>query len=309
MASARQVGADPDVVARADGSFFNQRLGAPNVWEIDLDPAIVDEALPVFEQLRSHLPNAVAEQGGESPRATRRRIRTGAGSFCIAQPGWAHTDLTWVSVDDEATLAKFRRLFERLGIAGRFQPLIDYTQRVQLYTAFLVTRSRCTSEQLHHDFETEVGTNAFTLLTPLANYPSEDFQLLYEDYAATLKRSDADADSQPRSGVVADDHELQQYRYTEGEALVFSSHFYHSTEPGCTVEEDAAPHVYLCFTFGTDKQELYERTVAPTISGYQSRILVDAEGTVQLTELGRHLEAGAFGTPESERWRSGKEGE
>ena len=59
-------------------------------------------------------------------------------------------------------------------------------------------------------------------------------------------------------------------RYRKGEAIIFSSHFRHSTEPGCSVEEDNAPQVYLCFTFGTDKQELYERVVAPTISGCEA---------------------------------------
>ena len=107
---------------------------------------------------------------------------------------------------------------------------------------------------------------------------------MYEDYDATASRGAVD----PTSGA-CDAADLRQYTYRRGEAIVFTSQFYHSTEPGCSLEEAGEPHVYLCFTFGTDRPELYDRAIAPTISGYQSRLLVDAGGSMRLTELGQYL--------------------
>ena len=49
------------------------------------------------------------------------------------------------------------------------------------------------------------------------------------------------------------------------------------------------PQVYLCCTFGSDKARVWP-DIAPTISGYQSRILVAADGSVRLTEIGEYLE-------------------
>ena len=106
------------------------------------------------------------------------------------------------------------------------------------------------------------------MLAPLESYDTSDFQLLYKDCA----------------GVV------HQYRYEEGEAILFGSHFMHSTEPGTARRGAAAPHAFLCFTFGSDDLGFYEEHVAPTISGYQSRILVAADGSVRLTEIGEYLE-------------------
>ena len=82
-------------------------------------------------------------------------------------------------------------------------------------------------------------------------------------------------------------------RYRKGEALIFGSHFMHSTEPGASAGGADAPQVYLCFTFGSDKREIWPH-IAPTISGYQSRMLCDHSGQLQLTELGKFIEQGGI---------------
>ena len=63
------------------------------------------------------------------------------------------------------------------------------------------------------------------------------------------------------------------------------------------------PHVFLCFTFGSDKEELWP-VIAPTINGYQSRFLHRYDGVSELTEIGRYLAAEGGGA-KSKRSRRG----
>ena len=62
----------------------------------------------------------------------------------------------------------------------------------------------------HVDYMDEVGTTAFTLMTPLHDYRNrESFQLLYVDDAGRSAR----------------------YEYRRGRAVCFGARFMHSTEP------------------------------------------------------------------------------
>ena len=47
----------------------------------------------------------------------------------------------------------------------------------------------------------------------------------------------------------------------------------------------------------SDDLRFYEDHVAPTISGYQSRIVVAADGEVRLTEIGEYLESASELSP------------
>lgn len=278
----------------------NAVLDAPNVWQLQMPPAALGAARRIFDEaIRPHCtPSALDEletqllpcRGWQSNEHGRFFIMK-AGSSTDASLVWA-SDLAWVSVDDARSFAAFSDIFDATGARELVAPLVDTAERVRLYSSFFVVRSRCALPNLHTDWDDAVGQDAFTLLTPLGDYSSPDFQLLYEDYAATLARG---VESGAASGDANADA-LRQYRYREGEALVFTSRFFHSTQPGRSVEPHGAPHVYLCFTFGTDKPDKYESTVAPTISGYQSRMLVDAAGAVQLTALGEHLRADGEGS-------------
>ena len=152
-------------------------------------------------------------------------------------------------------------------MADALAPLID-SKRVRLYSCFYVVRSRCSDPNYHTDWPDAVGNNAFTLLTPIEDYTTENFQLLYEDRAGSRL----------------------QYRYRTGEAICFSSHFVHSTEPGRSApDSNGRPHVFLCFTFGSDKEEHWP-IIAPTINGYQSRFLHRYDGESELTEIGKYLQ-------------------
>ena len=149
--------------------------------------------------------------------------------------------------------------------------MIDYTERFRLYSAFFVVRTACDGVHFHTDWADDVGTNAFTLMTPLADYPiapnesGGQFQLLYRDYEHSFDSMGED---------IAQGAGVHRYIYRKGEAIVFGSHFSHSTEPGRPAAD--APQVYLCFTFGSDKAEHWPSVFASC--GYQARVLAGPDG-------------------------------
>ena len=117
-----------------------------------------------------------------------------------------------------------------------------------------------------------------TLITPLRDYAeTESFQLTY--YAQDEDGIIFDGDKPPK---------LRRYVYQKGKAVVFGSRFEHSTEPGTSREADGGPHAYLCFTFGTDMQERWP-AIAETL-GTQSRIVVEPDGALRLSAVGRAIE-------------------
>jgi hypothetical protein len=275
-----------------------------------------------------HLEAGLIEALDEQPLPCRSLRHETHGNFFVMKGGSStdptkakSSDLAWISVDDLETWRIYRDIFGQTGVAEAVAGLVSPLHRqVQLYSSFYVVRSHCTDTNWHADWPVGTGTrlglglglanptltnpnpdptpnpnpnrnpspnansnpnpnlnpkpksypnlSAWTLLAPLESYDTSDFQLLYKDCA----------------GVV------HQYRYEEGEAILFGSHFMHSTEPGTARRGAAAPHAFLCFTFGSDDLGFYEEHVAPTISGYQSRILVAADGSVRLTEIGEYLE-------------------
>ena len=81
----------------------------------------------------------------------------------------------------------------------------------------------------------------------------------------------------------------RRYDYTLGKAIVFGSGFRHSTEPG-RAAAGTSPHVYLCFTFGSDMPEHWP-LIAQTVDGDQSRVIAPpgGDGAVALSRLGRRL--------------------
>ena len=132
-------------------------------------------------------------------------------------------------------------------------------------------RTRCDAPNFHVDYAREVGTNALTLMTPLEDFPpTEGFQLLYQQAPTTsLPPPTAPHPNASGEGGTALPPPPRQYAYRKGEAIVFGASFVHSTEPGAAADP-AAPHVYLCFTFGTDKPEHW-----PAIAGERAAARAD----------------------------------
>ena len=138
---------DPDVTSVADGLHFNSRLAAPNVWEVDVDEAAVDEAARIFTE---GSPFASATAAGE-PYET---IESGVGPFFLQRISW-RSDACWISVDAWRAYAAFLRIFERMRLSERFSTLVS-PQEIRLYSAFYVVRSHCEAHNFHVDYKPEV---------------------------------------------------------------------------------------------------------------------------------------------------------
>jgi hypothetical protein len=146
-----------------------------------------------------------------------------------------HSDIEWISPDDEEGFAFFESAFQRLGIPQQAAPYLDLDREVRLYFGFLVTRSRCTEPYFHCDWRGE-NNEAFTFMSPVtAN--TTGFGLLYKKLTG----------------------ETAEYEYRSGEAIMFGDNFEHSTKPGISEK----PAVLLSFEFGTDRMEhwpgIYDR--------------------------------------------------
>ena len=164
----------PTVVRLRDGLFYNERLGAHNVWEVELAPEHVDEAARIFFEGR---PFDELRHDGEPYAA----IETEGGDAFFAHriANW-QSDAAWVSADDEATLRKFESLFQRMGLPQAFAGVVPHRRTLQLYSAFYVTRTHCDAPNWHADYAARAGTSALTLIAPLADYAETDsFQLTY----------------------------------------------------------------------------------------------------------------------------------
>ena len=301
-------------------SHHNAELGAPNVWRFAVPCEVIDDAAALFRRcgLREAFESLKASSdrhqrlqcsGDRGERFFLLRCRPpaadsladGGGGAGGAGGGGFYSDITWISVDDSPTHAVFDRLFRRLGVAEQCQRFVDCSSpggRLTVYSAFFVVRTRCEAANFHVDYAREVGCNALTLMTPLDDFDGADaFQLLYRrGSAAGVTRGAAvgaasqreepaagagcrGADGGDVGGTPASD--TAQYAYRKGEAIVFGASFVHSTEPG-TAGDPQKPHVYLCFTFGTDKPEHWP-AIAQTIDGYQSRVLTRPDGSMVLS--------------------------
>ena len=167
--------------------------------------------------------------------------------FSIVRPRW-RSDIRWIGPRTEIAYRKFENAFRRLGIPALVEPRLDLDREVRLYAGFLVTRRQCRAPDFHVDWRNTAG-QAFTLMTPVS-YNSAGFGLLYRD----------------------DSGGVREYEYKPGEAIFFSDDFLHSTKPGNSPEDV----VLLCFTFGTDRMEYWERIRAT--SGSQSAIMCRPDG-------------------------------
>ena len=255
---------------------LNSQLNAPNVWELNVPLSAIDEAAALFKEGCLEARCAEFLAGND----WHMRLRTASGNFFAmrtnkpgSKGGW-RSDLVWISVDDQATYTVFDGIFMKLGLEHHLASFCD-CKRLRLYSAFFVVRTTCHGAHFHTDWADQVGCNAFTLMTPLEDYPiapdaSGQFQLLYHDYEHSF---DITAEG------AAEDAGVRRYVYHKGKAIVFGAHFSHSTEPGRSASIDA-PQVYLCFTFGSDKTEHWPGIFESC--GYQARVLARHDG--QLVE-------------------------
>ena len=159
----------------------------------------------------------------------RESPESGIGLYSVC-PGW-NGDLCWISSGNEAGFAFFDKYFELLEVETKTKAVLGDCGEMIMYSGFFVTRSETKDAFYHVDYGVEVGTNAFTLMTPVKP-TGETGNLLFHD----------------------DQGEETVYHYSTGTAVCFGGGFYHSTEPF----QSAEPYVFLCFTFGVTDMELWD---------------------------------------------------
>ena len=198
--------------------FFNLELSAPNVREIDVDPAIIGELAGVAGRLRSiERAEGLVDIGG------------GIRLYANFPAGWK-SDIVWISQSDLRSYEYFEDLFRRMRVAETVADNVDYDKSIVLYSGFFVTRTRCSSPDYHRDW-VECENNAFTYLGPVSSNCGE-LGLVYQN-------------ARGQQG---------NYAYRIGKGLVFGDHFLHATAPG----EARATTVLLSFTFGTDRMDKWD---------------------------------------------------
>ena len=199
--------ADPAITRLSNGHYYNQRLGAHNVWEVELDASLVDEAGAIVSE-GSPFAQLVGWGAAYVPITTRR----GDHFFAHRVSQW-NSNICWISCDNARAFDRFNRLFSRMGLAEYFGGVVPHARSLQMYNAFYVTRSWCKEHNFHTDYSARVGTNALTLITPVADYREKDsFQLSYEKRGA-----------EHLVGQRGTPPELARYTYKKGTAIVFGS--------------------------------------------------------------------------------------
>lgn len=202
---------DADVCCVAEGLHFNNRLAAPNVWEIDVNKDVIDIATDIFERGE---PFASASKDGEPYES----IETGVGSFFLQRINW-QSDACWISVDDKESYEAFHSIFTQLKLPERLAPLFPHSDGIQLYSAFYVVRSQCSAHNFHVDYKPEVGVDAMTLITPLQDYEeTETFQLSYIGHEDGMYASEF----QPLNAVSIYLHSFRRSLLADSEKMGYS---------------------------------------------------------------------------------------
>lgn len=195
--------------------FLNTAMLAPNVFEIDIADALIDELAPLALETRQ-----MTDSG------SRCALSNGARLY-VERPAHWDSDICWLSHADEPSFAWFDDIYRRTGLAELVAPFVAHDRDLVLYAGFFVTRSSCRALNMHCDWQTH-NTEALTLMVPLTPNAG-DLGLTYE----TVRK------------------DRPTYRYALGKGLVFGPHFLHSTAVG-DLDERA---VFLCLNFGTDRMD------------------------------------------------------
>jgi hypothetical protein len=164
-------------------------------------------------------------------------------NYHVSIPDW-EGDLRWISPNSIQSYKRFQSVFYRLGVPDHVIQYLDMKHTVRMYSGFLVVRSAISEPNFHVDWE-ETKNQAFTLLTPLPG-SAEGAGLLYHKI----------------------DGSIEEYIYTQGEAIIFGEDFYHSSKP----QVSTRPCALLSFTFGTDKMEYWDQMSNATEQGNLYRL-------------------------------------
>lgn len=209
---------------RSDKHFISKEFLAPNVLEIDVDPALIEPCLKLVPELRRITGNKLPVTLGD-----------GLNLYVQGPATWS-SDIRWVSQNDLASMAWFDALYHAIAPYRHVERYIAYDREIVLYSGSFITRSICRDFDWHQDWD-KGENDAFVFLTPLSD-ACEAMRLVYSNL---------------RGGT-------SEYTYRQGKGLIFGDHFIHSTAPG----EAAEPEVLLCLNFGTDRMDNWDQIALTT---------------------------------------------
>ena len=156
------------------------------------------------------------------------------GPFFFLSAKWK-SDLMWISMNSVEMLRKAKlELFDLLDLSSVVSG-IQIEEEVRCYNCFFLRRSTCHGYNWHKDFSS-TNYQGFTIIVPLLAMQEETRgHLAYREHGKT-----------------------KLYTYTLGRGIVFSDGFVHSPHPF----EGEVPALFLCFTFGSDKEEYWRSILA-----------------------------------------------
>jgi hypothetical protein len=154
--------------------------------------------------------------------------------------------LFWISSDTPESYKIFVDFFKALDITDDLKKLVDYDENIIVYSGFFVVGDRAPVPNWHVD--SELGANAYTLITPLYPLDKSHGNLLYK----------------------CTDGKTLIHNYKLNEAVIFGDTFEHSTQPYPRSEN---PRIMLSLTFGTDKMSHWD-ILKKTIYGQSNHLML-----------------------------------
>jgi hypothetical protein len=127
-------------VVRPLPKVYNERLHAHNCFTPTFSTEVLVEASHIFDE---HVWPALLEvrRGLKERFMSCATLTTDVGQFFAVQPGVWQSDITWVSVDDDAVYRQFADMFRRSGVEQQLAPVVDFTRELQVYSCYYVVRS------------------------------------------------------------------------------------------------------------------------------------------------------------------------
>jgi hypothetical protein len=139
--------------------------------------------------------------------------------------------LLWFSNNNRESYQIYKRFFDNLNIQNEIKKLVDFDENIIMYSGFLVIGNQANTDLWHYDYYP--NSNAYTLITPLFNPEAIHGDLQYE----------------------LSNKQVEIYKYSLKEAIIFGDKFMHSTEP---YEYTDKFRILVSITFGTDKIEYWK---------------------------------------------------
>jgi hypothetical protein len=139
--------------------------------------------------------------------------------------------LLWFCNNNQETYQIYKNFFDNLNIQNEVKKLVDFDEKIIMYSGFLVIGNQANIDLWHYDYYP--NSNAYTLITPLFNPEAIHGGLQYQ----------------------LSNEQVEIYKYSLKEAIIFGDKFMHSTEP---YEYTDKFRILVSITFGTDKPEYWK---------------------------------------------------